>query len=192
MLQLTCATAPENGWPAVAPILAAPNAPAGASSNSPPTRATTARTDHARIAPHPENTLNKLRIADRPPGDHNDPLAGLPPQPIPTLPPDATTYRPTRRTSRRMSQAGFRGGFESRTICPRERRLSTDATTQEVPRGAVAARCSSRAGVRSADLPRRAGYRFAGGDVAQACAAGGGRREPEARSTETLRGSVRG
>src|ERR1039458_8705557 len=102
MLQLTSATAPEDGWPAVASIVVAPNALAGASSNSPPTKATTARTDHARIAPHPENTLNKLRIADRPPGDHNDPLAGLPPQPIPTLPPDATTYRPTRRTSRRV------------------------------------------------------------------------------------------
>jgi hypothetical protein len=33
-----------------------------------------------------------------------------------------------------LSQAGFRGGFESRTICPRDRRPSADATTPEVPR----------------------------------------------------------
>ena len=33
-----------------------------------------------------------------------------------------------------LSQAGFHGGFESRTICPRVRRPSSDATTTEVPR----------------------------------------------------------
>ena len=33
-----------------------------------------------------------------------------------------------------VSQAGFHGGFESRTICPRDRRPSADATTPEVPR----------------------------------------------------------
>ena len=32
-----------------------------------------------------------------------------------------------------MSQALFRGGFESRTICPRDKSPSSDATTQEVP-----------------------------------------------------------
>jgi hypothetical protein len=32
-----------------------------------------------------------------------------------------------------MSQAGFHGGFESRTICPRDRRTSANATTTEVP-----------------------------------------------------------
>jgi transposase-like protein len=31
-----------------------------------------------------------------------------------------------------LSQAGFRGGFESRTICPRVRRTSSDATIEEV------------------------------------------------------------
>ncbi len=32
-----------------------------------------------------------------------------------------------------MSQAGFHGGFVSRTICPRDWRTSSDATTTEVP-----------------------------------------------------------
>jgi len=35
-----------------------------------------------------------------------------------------------------LSQAGFRGGFESRTIRPRDRRASVHATTQEVFPGA--------------------------------------------------------
>jgi hypothetical protein len=32
----------------------------------------------------------------------------------------------------RVSQAGFCGGFESRTICPRDRRPSENAQTEEV------------------------------------------------------------
>ena len=32
-----------------------------------------------------------------------------------------------------LSQAGFRGDLETRTICPRVRRFSRDATSREVP-----------------------------------------------------------
>ena len=41
---------------------------------------------------------------------------------------------------RGVSQAGFHGGFESRTICPRDRRPSSYVTTEEVPEGADRAR----------------------------------------------------
>ena len=56
---------------------------------------------------------------------------------------------------RDMSQAGFDGGFESRTICPRERRPSSDATSEEVPGGAVRARCAAGVRVGAADRARR-------------------------------------
>jgi len=54
-----------------------------------------------------------------------------------------------------MSQAGFRGGSDSRTICPRERTTSFDATTTEVSRGADRARCP-----RSAHGSHRSSLRF--------------------------------
>src|ERR1700737_495883 len=83
-----------------------------------------------------------------------------------------------------MSWAGFRGGFESRTICPRGRRPSSDATTEEVPRRADPARCAAGDRVRPAGRVRRARHRPPVGDVAQAGATGGGRWWPEAWSPD--------
>jgi hypothetical protein len=54
-----------------------------------------------------------------------------------------------------LSQAGFRGGFESRTICPRVRRPSVDVTTTEVPTGADRAGRAAGDRVRPLGAPRR-------------------------------------
>jgi hypothetical protein len=50
-----------------------------------------------------------------------------------------------------MRQAGFRGGFESGTICPRVRRTSSDAKRTEGPTGVDRAGCAAGDRVGPAD-----------------------------------------
>jgi hypothetical protein len=68
--------------------------------------------------------------------------------------PSSQTH-PRRTTGGGVRQAGFHGGFESRTICPRERRFSRYAQTEEVSEGAGRPRCAVGVGVRPAGRARR-------------------------------------